>query len=48
MAQQNGRKWLAFEYEESYLEGPQYRFQDAADIAELRSKSSNEEVTTKK
>lgn len=47
MAQQNGRKWLAFEYEESYLEGSQYRFQDATDIAELQSESSKEEVTTK-
>ena len=28
MAQQTGRKWLAFEFEEAYLEGSRYRFQE--------------------
>lgn len=32
MAQQTGRKWLAFEFEEAYLEGSRYRFQDPEEI----------------
>ena len=32
MAQQIGRKWLAFEFEEAYLEGSRYRFQDPEEI----------------
>ena len=32
MAQQTGRKWLAFEYEEAYLEGSQFRFDDIHNI----------------
>ncbi|WP_257301038.1 site-specific DNA-methyltransferase [Haloarchaeobius sp. FL176] len=34
MAQQTGRKWLAFEYSESYLEGSQFRFQNLDDVTE--------------
>lgn len=32
MAQQTGRKWLAFEYKEAYLEGSKFRFQELDDI----------------
>lgn len=32
MAQQTGRKWLAFESEEAYLEGSRYRFQEPEEI----------------
>lgn len=32
MAQQTGRKWLAFESEETYLEGSRYRFQEPEEI----------------
>ena len=32
MAQQTGRKWLAFESEKAYLEGSRYRFQDPEEI----------------
>jgi len=32
MAQQTGRKWLAFEFEEAYLEGSRYRFQEPEEI----------------
>lgn len=32
MAQQTGRKWLAFESEETYLDGSRYRFQDPEEL----------------
>ena len=33
MAQQTGRKWLAFDAEERYLEGSKYRFQEPEEIS---------------
>ena len=33
MAQKTGRKWLAFDAEERYLEGSRYRFQEPAEIS---------------
>ena len=39
MAQQTGRKWLAFETEERYLEGSRYRFQNPAELSSTRPSS---------
>lgn len=42
MAQQTGRKWLTFEYQSSYLERSQFRFQTPNDIPDLQLGSSGE------
>jgi len=42
MAQQTGRKWLAFEYKEPYLEGSKFRFQELDDILPATETKSGE------
>ncbi|SRR5581483_4258207 len=40
-AEISGRKWLAFEINESYLQGSLYRFQEVNDLFPLRSKNAS-------
>lgn len=50
MAQQTGRKWLAFEYKESYLEGSKFRFQAPDNIPstnETDSTATTQNETTR-
>jgi len=45
MAQQTGRKWLAFEYKEAYLEGSKFRFQELEDIPSVTESKDIEKET---